>query len=231
MTLIAVNKLVDGKFPSDSIEADTNKKVQFTTQEDLEEFRQYLAINPQFMSLLQMTDSHTEFFKACELLSKVVDKKLQEDLFYAAKLGFTYTDIPSKLVYLLRVAIRKTPSPNTAIESIDKTQLARYLKPGVLPEGITVKQVMTNLIGSDFKLLVPARRKAKYKDFYEVYVENVDRVVLLPETIASQITSRSDLCDINYKENTGVCLCDTPLRSLCGYFGIVKDEFDLRGVK
>lgn len=224
MTLLEVTKLVEGKYPSEDAK---EKKMRFVTQEELNEFRQYLAIDPAYLEALNNTANSDEFFNACPLF-QAIPKDLREDLFYAVKLGFTYKNVPSRLVYLLRIALREAKSPNLAIEMLNNAQFHKYLKASALPEGVTVKQIMSNLLGHDFKTFTNARKRVEYKGFYEYYVADADRVLILPEDIAKQVSSREDINGLNYKPDVGVCLYDKPLRFFNGRLGITTDEFDLR---
>ena len=225
MTILEINRIVEGKYPSD---AKPGKPEKTATLEQLEEFKLLLSINDAYLQKLNQTEVAKEFYTACPLLDAVVEDDLKEDLFYATKLGFMYTGIPSKLVFLLKKGLKLVETPNRVIECMDMRLFGKYLKPGVLPEGITIKQILSNLIGTDYKTLTKARRKVKYKDFYEVYVDNTDRVVLLPECIAEQVDSSTDLKNVNYQKDIGVCVYNMPLRTFAGKLGITKDEYDLR---
>ena len=227
MTLLELNKLIDGKWAKD-VEA-RKSVIKTATPEQFKTFRKYLAINDAYRDLITKTDSSTEFFESCPLLLSAVDEDVAEDLFYAMKLGFMYNDVPSRLVYYLQKAMRMAESPNLAISMLSGSEMKKYLRPGAIASDITVKQILTNLFGCEFKLLTTATRKVRFNDWYEVYVNNTDRVVLLPEDIAEAVDSREDLKNVNFKENVGVCVYDMPLRTFGNRLGITTDDYDLRG--
>lgn len=228
MTLLELNKIVEGKYPK----GDAVEPIKTITIDDLENFRQYLAIDESMLQVLKSTNNDKEFFEAYPILNALpYSKEEKTELFYAAKLGEIYTDISSKLVYLLVKALTSTSSPNQALSVLkDYRGIDKYLQKGAIPNDITIKQIMSNILKSDFKVLTNSRRKVKYNNFYEVYVENVDTVVLLPEDIAAQVDSSDDLKAINYVKGVGVCVYDMPLRTFCGRLGVTTNEFDLRDV-
>jgi hypothetical protein len=229
MTLLDFNKIVEGK----KFLGEETQSLKTLSVEDLETFRQYLSIEDSMVSALASTDNAAEFYSAYPILKSLpYDSETRTELFYAAKLGKIYTDIPCRLVYLVSMALRKTPSPNRAFAVLKETNaLYKYLAPGAIKNNITIKQIVEDILKKEIKTVTAARRKVKYQDFYEIYVENIDNVVLVPEGIAECIDSHNDLKAVNYVEEKGVCVYDTPIRTLGGYFGITKNEFDLREVR
>lgn len=228
MTLLEFNKVVEGKKKI----GEEVKPVKTVTVGELEEFRKYLSIDESMMPALNSTDNAAEFYASYPILSGLpYDSETRTELFYAMKLGKVYTDIPCKLVYLISMALYKTPSPNRAFIALrDSNAVYKYLMPGALKNDITIKQIAEDILKREVKTLTAARRKVKYQDFYEIYVENIDNVVIVPESIAENIESHSDLKAVSFIEEKGVCVYDVPLRTLGGYYGITKSEFDLREV-
>ena len=225
MNLLELNSIVAGKYTEG---VGKNKTTRCITEEEFEDFRAMLSVNPANRDFLNRTETASEFYEHVELADKYIDKEIKEDAFYAAKLGFFYAGVPSKLVYILRKAIRKYQSPNLALSAIDVRTISKYLKEGALPEGITIKNVIESILGRQCELLTSYRRKVKFKDWYEVYVPDVDRVLLLPEDLAKHIESLEDLENINYRKDVGVCVYDIPIRTMGNKVGVTVDEFDLR---
>lgn len=228
MTLLEFNKIIDGK-PLESV-----KPVEYVgiTMEDLEFFRRMLSIDPAMIPALHETSRSKEFFDAFPILDSIeYSKEQKEDLFYAVKLGYFYSGVPCKLVYLITKAIAATETPNQALCLLkDSKHVAKYLVDGAINNGITIKQVVANVLGSEFKTITNSRRKVKFNNFYEIYVENVDSIVLVPEDIAGQINSIGDLRAVSFVPNVGVCVHDIPLRTFGNRYGITVNEFDLREV-
>lgn len=225
MDLLQLNSIFDGKYTEELKKTDKNRTI---TIDDFNKFRELLSINESFQSGLRLTDSSTEYFEAYDLLNMVVADEIKEDLFFTAKLGYFYEGIPSKIVYLLQKAIRSYNTPNNAISSLDIGRVGRFLKKGSLPDGVTLKQIMENIIGSEFQLLTKYRRSVQFKDSVEIYVENTDRVLVLPKDIAVLIESAEDLASVEYVKGVGVCVHGIPIRTLGGKIGLTLNEYDLR---
>lgn len=226
MTLLELTKIVGGKYPKDA----APMKYTSITQKELDEFIDMLNINEVYKQGIETTERPSEFYNAFALFDNAVPKGEKEELFYAAKLGFFYPEVPSKLVYILRKAVDAADSPNLAIEYLNTPAITEYICRGPLNCGITVYQLLCNLFGKSFKLLTSARRRAKFNDWWEYYIPDKDRVCLIPDDIAQGLSSREDLTSICYSEKMGVCVYEQPLRTMKGHLGITKNDFDLREV-
>lgn len=225
MNLLQLNEIFEGKYVDELKKSEVIKTI---TENDLNEFRELLSISDSFSEGLNLTESYAEYFQTYEILGKSVNEDLKEDLFYAAKLGFFYEGIPSKIVYLLRKSLRKYNTPNNAISALDVRSISRYLKKGSLPEGVTLKMIMENIIGREFETITQYRRSVHFKEVTEVYVQNTDRVLVLPKELAVFVESQKDLESVQYVKNIGVCVHDIPIRTLGGKIGITFNEYDLR---
>lgn len=215
-------RLIEGKKAVSPVEE------RLTTIEELQRFKNTLAIHDIFQAAFQATENASEFYDSVELLKDTTPKAKREDIFYAAKLGFFYDGVPSKLVYLLKKSMKVNPSPNAVLSSILPSTLEAYVKVGALREGITVKTVLENLYGRPVTLFSDSIKKVDYDDFSEIYVANVDRVVLVPKDIAEKIVSIEDIENVQYVPDVGVCVGDIPLRVMGDRCGITYKEFDLR---
>ena len=226
MTLLEMFKKCEGKFEG----TEKLKKAKPTcTLQDLNEFKNLLSFNPIYLEGLKATEDAKEFYEAYEFIRELTPVDIREDVFYAAKVGFIISDVPSKLVYILRKALNKYKVPNMALESIDRRVLSNYLIPGLLPEGVTVKVLVEDLLGDRVSLLSEYNRMARYGDVVEVYVENTDRVLVGPAKLGDYLQTSKDLSSISYEKEVGVCLHSVPVRTLGGKLGVVLHEYDLRG--
>ena len=226
MNLLEVNKIVEGRYDDDTA---TGTPAVAITQDDLYNFNLLLDIDRKYREEgLYLTNSHTEFYNAFELFDAVVEDELKEELFYAAKLGFFIKGVPSRLVYLLQLAIRKYTYPNYALAAIDRRVLAKYLKRGVLADGITIKDVIENLLGKSYQPLTEYTRAACYDDVAEVFVENTDRVMLVRKEFFEYFSNREDAKTVTYVKDEGVKVQDKLVRTLGNQLGITADEYDLR---
>lgn len=227
MTLLELNSIISGKYKE---EWKNNKKIRTIERDELDSFKRLLAISDVYQqAIIKQTESDEEFYEAYPLLAEVVPKEIQEDVFYAVKLGFFFEGVPCKLVYLLKKALMQYDTVNVAISSIDTRAWGRFLKAGSLSNNVTIQRIIENLKGSQVSLLNEFNRKVDAgKGLYEIYVENTDRVVVVPEDIANVIESIDDLRNVNYVKGVGVCVYETPLRTMSGRVGITVDEYNLR---
>lgn len=224
MTLLEKNRIILG---IDKGRKWGNKEgARVCTNEEFMQFMSYLNINEKYRSVLRSTEYWEEFYECCPLFSNDFDSAIKRDLFYAAKLNFKFTGVFSELTFLIKKAF-KNLTPNVAVTSI-KWQ-ARMFLDGYMPEGVTIKDVMDNIAGQEVKLITDANRKVLAgEDIYEVYVENTDRVIILPKGIADYINSIDDLRNVKFIKDVGVCVYDVPLRTLDNRVGVCLDEYDLR---
>lgn len=234
MNLIELNSVLCGNYKEE-----LKRKVDFektmATTEDINLFKSLLAIHDYYRDGFASTEVSEEFYEAYEMFRDMIPKEKQTDVFYATKMSYILEGVPSKLAYLLRKAIRSDKTEenlprgvNEAILSIGYTSWGKFLKKGSLAGDLTVKDVIDVIVGRDCTLISDSVRKVVYEDYAEIYVQNVDRVVLVPKDIADQINSMEDLCNIQYKQGVGVCVGDFPLRIMNGRIGVTKNEFDLR---
>lgn len=208
---------------------DVAGRYTLTTENDLKQFKNMLQIDNSYFEGLKKTDSFKEFYEAYELFEKTFDPKLQEDIFYSTKLGFFFEGVPSRLVYLLKKAIDKNPTPSLALQSISVLAWDRFLKKGSLPEDITIKDVLDAIYGYETKLIDELQLRVRHESFSEIYVKNVDRICLLPNAIADQFDLK-DLDTLEYVPKQGVCFDGVPVRFFDGRNGITLDEFDMRDI-
>lgn len=226
MTLFELTKVIGGKYPKDI----TPLRYVSIEQQELNEFFDMLNINEIYKRGLESTERPGEFYNAFALFDEVIVKDKKEELFYAAKLGYFYSGVPSKLVFILKKAVDMTGSPNLAIEALNTPSTVEYLCRSSVECDVTVYQIMCNLFGKSFKLLTSARRRAKFNDWWEYYIPDKDRVCLVPDDIAQGLSSREDLSNLSYDSKKGVCVYEQPLRLMKGHLGVIKNDFDLRGI-
>lgn len=227
MTLLEINKKICGRF-TDIPEEQKKSTSRLATVKDLNLFNSLLSSDQGERDCLGITESYKEFYEAFEKFRIMIPDDVKEDVFYAAKMNIIYEGIPMRLVYLIHKAMLKYKNLNVAIRSIKENVLAKYLEPGVLPEGITVKDVIETYTGKEAKLITESCYKVDYDGYSEVYVANTDRVALLPSDIADSFRSLDDLRSIYFDEEKGLMFGDMPIRILGGRVGISFDEYDYR---
>lgn len=197
------------------------------TAEEFSEFKSLLSYDDAYLVGLKHTESADEFYEAFEIFRECVPDEKKEELFYGMKLGYILEGVPSKLIYILRKAMHEKPTPTLAMQSINPLvwqSLLRYR----LPQGTCIHDIMDELHGDRVMLINPACRMIEYEDFAEIYVENVDRIVLVPADITRFVCDPRDLMRVQYLPGRGVCVGDAPLRTMNNRVGVTLDEFDLR---
>lgn len=225
MNLLELNKIVCGKYTEET----KNKYSQIDNlKEEVHKFQKLMLVNELYMSCFKLTESSEEFYKACPHFKKFIELQALEEVFYATKLGYYLEGVPSKLTYLLQKTLHKYDTPNNAVNAVMGTAFGRFLKKGSLAENITIKMVIESLLGVEYQELSEFRLAARFNNCYEVYVSNVDRVVILPQDYSSYLENIEDLKTVEYRRGEGVVLCNTLLRTYGGRIGITCNEFDLR---
>lgn len=199
-------------------------------QADVDEFRRLVHSSKSVGNSFDTSDDSTSFFAVYSDVKKCVGKDVAEELFYAAKLGFFYPGIPSRLAYILN---RMTREYGVATVNESLSRCVKLLSPyvGDLYESngveVSLKDVIENFVGGPIKLLTSSVRKVKATNCYEVYVPNVERVALLPGDIANSLPY-AECAKITFDRNQGLVIGDLVLRTMNNRLGITKDDFDLR---
>ena len=124
-------------------------------------------------------------------------------------------------------AIRKYNTPNNAISAISDQIISQYCAEGALGPDVTLKTVLQNIMGKAYKSLTLSKLAVLNNGVYEVYVSNVDRVLILPKEYEKYLNDLSDLRTVEYVKSVGVCIHGEPFRTLMRN-GITTNEFDLR---
>ena len=170
-----------------------------------------LSINPSYLMAIKLTESAAMFYQACKDIKSLIPQEYQEDVFYAIRSGNRLKGVPAKLTTLLNKAKSMHNYPNVALSMIPEEELSVFSQAGVLPEGITIADVVCNVWGENGK------------------VSLFDTVVIMPKDISDTLQDR-DVANVVYDVEKGLILGDTILRKVNGRFGITKSDIDMRGV-
>ena len=228
MNYLELINIVNGDYGNAKEVKNTGRRA---TTDDILQFKRLLRIDETYALSFNKTNSAKEFYDSYELFAAAFNDNVKEDVFYGAKLGFILEGIPSRLTYLLKLAIANAPTPSLAIQSVSPLAWGKALDKGYLPEGITIKDVLDELYGYETKLISKTQFKQDHHGFSEIYVANVDRICLLPSKIAGMFGTVEDINMIKYIPGKGVCFGEDPIRLFDGMKGITFDEFDLRDVE
>lgn len=194
-------------------------------------FAEILSISPAILSAAKEIEDSSVFYKMYPDIREVVGKTFASDVFYAYKVGYVYKGVPNKLCYILKLAKESeagVDAPNFGLSKVSKL-LKKYAGQKYVCNGaeLTVKDIMDNIYGKSVRLLTDGTRKTMNGTFWEVYVPEVDRVLLLPDDIGKVLTF-DDCCSLQWDPDVGVISNGKALRFFNNRVGITTDDFDLR---
>ena len=193
----------------------------------LTQFLTLLSENPIAKEFFDVYDNYKDFYTTAVDFKNLIPKEYQMEVFYAAKLGSFYVEVPSFCVYMLKKAYEQADGiPNLILKIVPTQVLSEWLKDGYFLGGLTLRDVICNVCCKDYNPLSEDRLKNKVGDFTEVYVKETDMVAAVPNKIADLLDDNGILgiteSDIGLQSN-GVLL-----RTMCGYVGAINSKYDLR---
>ena len=186
--------------------------------------KEILAASPRIKQVFDSCESASDFFK---LYTSFKDMGLNtEEAFYRLKLGMKVDGVPSRIIYILRKAIKEngTEFPNLTLQSVYKL-LAQYDDYTFVNNGneITLINIVEYVFGKPVKLTTARRHRVDN----EVYVPNVNRIAIIPDDMLELVKG-----EISYEPSRGligeVDGAMIELRILSDRLGVTTDDFDLR---
>lgn len=223
-TIEFYDKIVNGK----GIEVD----YPVITNDDVRKFYELLQVNDSIKLAADKTESSVAFYTAFPDIKKLIGAPIASEVFYAYKLGFIYSGVPNKLVYILYKAFKETDMkyPNLILWKAFKDVKSFVDRVYVSDKGkFTFKTILENVYGSSANIISSTTYKCLNNDVYEIFIESEDRIALVPKDIGDCL-SEEDCRAITYDPALGLVLNETPIRRLNGRLGITFDDFDLREV-
>lgn len=191
-------------------------------------------------SHLQKTSSHTEFYAANPMMDAFIsdwwnkpnDRLFKKELFYAMLCEVYVPHIPSELTALFVKTRAACETPNKMIASLDKSRMKKYLTQGFSSDSTMMKQLLDRLWGYDVSLVTKVRPLVTNNGVVEIYIENINDILLCNESIRDILTDVNDVYDLWYSKDKGIVIGEReiPLRTLIHSFGITEDDLDLRRV-
>lgn len=204
-------------------------KMSRLPQSMFDDFMSMIAADKTAKSWLDVYEVHKDFYTTMYDYSKLFPKQYQEELFYAAKLGHYYRQIPAFCEYIVRKSWDKCYGiPNLLFKVIPTPAMNRFFQEGYLLGGISMRDVICNTVCPDYNPISIYHPFNKVGDFTEVYVPKTDMVAALPNDIAEKLTPDS-VTDLHVTPN-GLALGDMLLRTSGAYVGAVNSIYDLRKV-
>ena len=227
MDLLELNKILSGDYSGC---AEIKKPIPKIEVSDVTEFLSVFSVDEYIKSVFDSTENYKQFFEAVPWIKECFETGKAKELFYAAKNGILYDGVPPTVVFLFKKALStwEYKYVNLALSRIEKKMLTPYLKSGVLPDDVTYKDVLDNLIGKTCKLITSGNPRVDVEGVTELYVPNIDMVALVPTEMITDLTDLSDLNAVEYDKVLGLTVKGQPIRIMAGRVGLTKNDLDLR---
>lgn len=187
----------------------------------------------------QSTKSHTEFYEANPMLDAAMTdtygKEVQvfkKEWFYSILCETYIPHVPSELTSILVLTRRECESPNQMVAALDKSKMRKYLSQRYHNNVKIIKEIIDSLWGYEVNLVTDVRPMVTNSEVVEIYISNINSILLCDISIRDILTDSSDIESLKYTSEKGIVLGDSdiPLRTLIQSFGIVKNDLDLRKV-
>lgn len=188
-------------------------------------------------SHLKKTQSRVEFYSGNPMLDACIDdycrrfslnkSTFKKEFFYSLISGVYVPHIPSELTAMAVFSKNKYFTPNRTIDKMDRSVLSKY----ICDKGV-VKTLLDVLFGYKVNLITSVRPMVSNNGIVEIYIANIDGVLLCNEGIREILSDISDIKSLAYSKEKGVVVGknEVPLRTLIHSFGITEDDMDLRSV-
>lgn len=196
-------------------------------EEILKKFLTMLEEDPIAKEFFTAYEVSQDFYKTMVDFRKIIPKELQNEVFYAAKNGCMYKEIPAFCVYLLRKAWNESYGiPNLIIKKLPTTALQKFLAKDYFLGGLSLKDAICNVCTDEYVPLSVYHPKNKLKDFTELYIASADMVAAVPHSIGDALTDDA-IASIKVTPN-GLSTNGVLLRTMCNYVGAINSTYDLR---
>lgn len=193
----------------------------------------------QFMIMLSESDiasgffdvysNYKDFYATATDFKNLIPKEFQMEVFYAAKVGSFYVEIPSFCVFMLKQAWELSQGiPNLILKYVPMQALTEWFKKGYFLGGLTLRDAICNVCCPDYNPLSELRLKNTVGDFTEIWVRDTDMVAAVPNKIADLLDDKGILDIVDTEaglQSNGVLL-----RTMAGYVGAINSKYDLRNL-
>lgn len=195
----------------------------------LETFLTMLEEDPIAKEFFNVYDLSADFYKTMVDFRNLIPKEQRDEVFYAAKVGKAYTQVPSFCVYILTKAWEQCDGiPNLLFKIVPAKALKEFCKDGYFLGGLSLYDVVCNVCTDKYKPLSFYHPKNKVGNFTEIYVAETDMVAALPNSIADGLTEES-IQQIKVTPN-GLAVDSILLRTMANHVGATNSIYDLRNV-
>lgn len=198
-------------------------------RETFEKFVKDINTLPTAAQMIQAIVSHTVFFECFEDLAVIYPKNLWCDLFYTAKNGVYYDNVPGILVDAVMQSYEKYKCCNLIVKTIPIGVLNNAFTEGYLTNGVTLSDVIRTLCHFNYMPLTNTKRKVKYTQHSEVYMKDSDMVLCIPTGPMNEALTLNVIEELTEFDND-VFFRGTPIRTMFGYYGASNSKYDLRNI-
>lgn len=207
----------------------TAKNTPRFNKEVFEDFVTALEEDSIAKGFFEAYDIAGDFYKTMVDFKQIIPKEYREEVFYAAKVGTMYKEVPSFCVYVLKASWELCHGiPNLLFKVVPITAIKKFCEEGYFLGGITLRDVVCNVCSEEYVPLSLYHTKNKLKEFSEIYVPSADMVAAVPHSIADALDAAS-IAAITLTANgleTGGML----LRTMGNHVGAINSNYDLREV-
>ena len=179
---------------------------------------------------------HEDFYNTLVDFNHFIPPEQQAEVFYAAKLGRGYREIPSFCAYILDLAWKQCNGiPNLIPKVLSGTHLRKFCGEGYLLGGLSLHDAICNVCTDQYmpfnsvntKNLIKAKTTDEL-DFYEIYIRESDMVAAVPKSIGDVLTD-STISKISVTPN-GLFVGGQYIRTMANHLGVINSIYDLREV-
>lgn len=196
-------------------------------QEIFDEFIRRLEEDPIAKEFFNAFEAAADFYNTMLDFKHFIPKEMRTEVFYAAKNGFGYVQVPSFCVYMLRKAWDSCYGiPNLLFKVLPATCIKEFCKRDYLLGGLSLRDVICNVCSEDFTPLSLYHPKNKLDKFTELYISSTDMVAAVPNSIGDCL-SEDTIASIKLGPN-GLEVNGVLLRTMCGHVGAINSFYDLR---
>lgn len=191
------------------------------------QFLTMLSENTIAKEFFDVYDNYKDFYTTAVDFKNLIPKEYQMEVFYAAKVGSFYVEVPSFCVYMLKQAWDKADGmPNMVLKLLPTQLLTECFKNGYFLGGLTLRDVICNVCCQDYNPLSEDRPKNRVGDFTELYIKDTDMVAAVPNKIADAFDDAGVLSIVD--TDAGLQANGVMLRTMCNYVGAINSKYDLR---
>lgn len=197
------------------------------TEDDVTKFLTLLDTFPIAKQVFDVTEKASDFYSVYPDFTHYFKKEIRVEVYYAAKNGGLYKQIPAYCVYILKKAWAECNGiTNLICKVIPLNCLETFCQEDYFLGGLSLYDAICNVCTPDYTPVSDRNLKVRNGNFYELYIASTDMVAIVPDAIANVLT---DDAIRSIEVSARDLLVDgKPLRTFAGYIGAINSTYDLR---